>query len=166
MLLAGERDGDEMSTVTAEALGSHQFLRGMRDTYLAYMAEAASLVTVPVRHRFFEAGGVARHFWLIRAGQVALDVRACGDGQRIVVESLGRGEVVGLPWFLFPHRLEFGAITLQPTEAFEIDGQQVRLRCDEDPGFGYEFTRRLIIVVVRRLQSTRIRLVEFAGTAR
>lgn len=152
-----------MTTVTGAALANHQFLRGMPDPYLAYLAGAASLVTVPARHRFFEMGGVAQRFWLIRAGQVALDVRARGNGRRVVVEALGRGEVVGLSWFLPPFRWEFGAVALQPTEAFEIDGQQIRLLCEEDPGFGYEFTRRLIAVVIRRLQATRIRMIEFSG---
>lgn len=152
-----------MSTVTGAALASHQFLRGMPEEHLNYLAKAASLVTVPVRHRFFETGGVARRFWLIRAGQVALDVRAAHDGQRVVIESLGRGEVVGLSWFLPPYRWETGAIALQPTEAFEVDGQELLLRCDEDPVFGYEFTRRLTGVVIRRLQATRIRLTGFSG---
>lgn len=148
-----------MTTVTTPALGGHQFLRGMPTPYLAYLADAATVVDVPAGHRFFSAGQVARRFWLIRAGQVALDLRAPGDG-RLIVESLGRGEMVGLSWFLPPFRWEFGAVALQPTEVFELDGEAVRLRCESDPGFGYEFTRRLIAVVIRRLQATRAAMLD------
>jgi CRP-like cAMP-binding protein len=126
---------------------------------LAFLASRATLVTVPARYRFFEVGGPAQHFLLIRAGQVALDLPDPGQG-RLVVESIGRGEVVGASWFFPPYRWEFGAIAVQPTEAFELDAPSVRKRCDEDPDFGYELTRRLIAVVARRLQGTRRRMIQ------
>ena len=54
----------------------------------------------------------------------------------------------------------FGALALQPTEAFEFDAAVVLRCCDEDPAFGYELTRRVLAAVARRLQATRARLVE------
>src|SRR6478736_7059841 len=80
--------GGDMTNVTAPALAGHRFLRDMPAAHLAFLAEVTSLVTVPARHRFFEAGGVAKRFWLIRAGQIAVDMRAPGDG-RAVIETLG-----------------------------------------------------------------------------
>jgi len=151
-----------MTTVTASALGGHQFLRGMPDEHLAYLAGHAVLLSVPARHRFYEVGGPARRFLLIRAGQVALDMQEPGDG-RLVVEAIGRGEVVGVSWFFPPYRWQFGAVALQPTEAFELDGLAVREHCEQDPDFGYQFTRRLITVVARRLQGTRVRMISLCG---
>ena len=58
-----------MTAVAVPALAGHQFLRGMPARHLAYLAEVASLVTVPAHHRFFETGAVAQHFWLVRAGR-------------------------------------------------------------------------------------------------
>jgi CRP-like cAMP-binding protein len=151
-----------MTTVTAPALAGHQFLRGMPARHLAFLASRATLVTVPAGYRFFEVGGPAQYFLLIRAGQVALDVPEPGRG-RLVVESLGRGEVVGVSWFFLPYRWEFGAVAVQPTEAFKLAALPVRQRCEEDPDFGYEFTRRLIAVVARRLQGTRRRMIQLCG---
>lgn len=130
--------------------------------HLAYLAGVTTLSTVPARHRFFDAGAAARYFWLIRAGQVALDVQAPGAG-RVVVETLGRGEMVGVSWFFPPFLWQFGAMAVQPTEAFQVDAAAVRERCDSDPDFGYQFTRRMIVVVARRLQATRIRLLDACG---
>ncbi|MGH3197913.1 MAG: hypothetical protein ACRDOH_18600 [Streptosporangiaceae bacterium] len=48
-----------MIEVTAEALAAHPFLHGMSLDHLAVLAEAASDVTFPVRHRLFEDGGSA-----------------------------------------------------------------------------------------------------------
>ena len=151
-----------MTKVTAPALGGHLFLRGMPDEHLAYLAEHAVLLSVPARHRFFEVGSPAQRFLLIRAGQVALDMQAPGDG-RLVVEAIGRGEVVGVSWFFPPYRWQFGAVALQPTEAFELDGAAVREHCETDPDFGYQFTRRLITVVARRLQGARVRMISLCG---
>ena len=151
-----------MTKVTASALSTHQFLRGMPGEHLEFLAGHAVLRSVPARHRFFEVGGAAQRFLLIRAGQVALDLLAPGDG-RLVVEAIGRGEVVGVSWFFPPYRWQFGAVALQPTEAFDLDGAAVREHCEADPDFGYQFTRRLITVVARRLQGTRVRMISLCG---
>ena len=98
-------------------------------------------------------------FWLIRAGQVALDIDVPG-GRRIILETLGRGELVGLSWFLPPFPWQFGAIATQSTEAFEFDAATVLRCCNEDPAFGYELTRRVLTATAHRLQSTRSRLLE------
>jgi CRP/FNR family cyclic AMP-dependent transcriptional regulator len=152
-----------MTGVAAPALAGHRFLRGMPAQHLAYLAEVTSLVTVPARQRLFEAGEVAHHCWLIRAGQVEVDLRAPGAG-RVVIQALGRGEMLGVSWFFPPFQWQFGAVTGQPTELFELDAAAVRGRCETDPDFGYEFTRRMIVVVATRLQATRIQLLEgFTG---
>ena len=152
-----------MSTapVLASALAGQAFLRGMPAAHLGQLAAAASLTSVPAGHRFFSAGGVPRQFWLIRAGQVALDIDAPGQ-RRIIVETLGRGEVVGLSWFLPPFEWQFGAVALQPTEAFEFDAAAVRRSCEQDPAFGYELTCRLLTAVTGRLQATRAKLIDLS----
>jgi len=148
-----------MPAVAAQALAGHQFLRGMPAQHLAHLAEAASLVTVAARHRLFEAGGVAQHFWLVRAGQIAVDMQAPGAG-RVVIQTVGRGEMLGLSWFFPPYLWQFGAVAVQPAELFEFDAAAVRGRCETDTDFGYEFTRRMIVAVAGRLQATRRQLLE------
>jgi len=148
-----------MADVAVPALAGHRFLRGMPAAHLAFLAGVTSVVTVPARHRFFEAGGVAKRFWLIRAGQIAVDMRAPGDG-RAVIETQGRGDVLGVSWFFPPFQWQFGAVAVQPAELFECDAAAVRGRCDADPAFGFEFTRRMIVVVAKRLQATRAQLLD------
>jgi CRP-like cAMP-binding protein len=148
--------------VAPSALAGNHFLQGMPGAHLARLAEVTTLVTVPAGHRFFRVGTVARQFWLIRAGQVAADIDVPGQG-RIVLETLGRGELVGVSWFFAPFQWQFGAVAVQPTEAFELDAAAVRQGCEDDPEFGYQMTRRLAAVVARRLQSTRRRMLEFCA---
>ena len=147
-----------MIEVTAEALAVHPFLHGMSRDHLVTLAGTASDVTFPARHRLFEDGGSANRFWLIQSGQVALDLHVPGQG-RIKIDTIGMGELLGWSWLFPPYRWAFGAVAASPVEAFEFDGRAVRGCCDTDPLLGYELTQRLARVVAKRLQATRIRLI-------
>jgi CRP/FNR family transcriptional regulator, cyclic AMP receptor protein len=147
--------------VRASALVGCQFLGGLPEAQLGTLAGAATLVSVPAGHEFFRVGTVARQFWVIRAGQVALNVDAPGQGP-LTVETLGRGELVGLSWFLPPFQWQYAARAVQPTEAFEFDAAQVRRHCDEDPALGYQVTRRLFAAAAARLQATRTRMLDLS----
>jgi len=148
-----------MSDVTAASLATHGFLRRMPAGQLAQLAPCASLVVVPRGRRLFEDGGYARRFWLIRSGSVVLDLHIPGQGMA-VIDTLGMGDVLGWSWLFPPHVWAFGAVAVQPVEAFELDGRAVLARCDADPALGYELTRRFLGVVAGRLQATRMRLLD------
>jgi len=106
----------------------------------------------------------ARKFWLIDAGQVALDAMVPGDG-RVTIEMLGRGDLLGLSWLQPPYTWKYGAITTQPMQAFEFDAEAVRAACAKDPVLGYELLLRFMAVAAHRLQATRARLLEARATA-
>ena len=145
-------------------LGGQPFLRGLSDSHLATLADMCSHVLVPAVQRLFEEGATADRFWLIDAGQVTLDAMVPGQG-RVIIETLGRGDVVGLSWLLPSYQWHFGAITTQPMQAFEFDARAVRAACDDDPALGYELSQRFSRVVVHRLQATRARLLDVCAHA-
>ena len=144
------------------ALAGHQFTRGMPADYVAALSGAAKHIKVPARYRLFDEGGIADRFWLIQAGQVALDMSVPGRGL-VVIETLGMGDVIGWSWLYPPYQWRLGAVALRPTQAFEVDGPAVRQMCAADAGFGYELTRRFLAVVVHRLQATRTRLIDISA---
>jgi len=147
-----------MIEVTAASLAAHPFLHGMSRDHLAVLAETASDVTFPARHRLFEDGARATRFWLLQSGYVALDLHVPGQG-RMKIDTIGMGELVGWSWLFPPYKWAFGAVAAGPVEAFEFDGCAVRARCESDPALGYELTQRLARVVAKRLQATRVRLI-------
>lgn len=147
------------TTPPVSIIGAHPFLHGLSGPHVARLAAHARSVRLPARHRLFEEGGTADRFWLIQAGQVALDAVVPGRG-RVVIEHLGRGDVVGLSWLFPPHRWGFGAITTQPLQAFEVDGRAVRAECAQDAALNQEITIRFMRVTLHRLQATRSRLLE------
>ena len=153
-----------MSIETASVLGRQPFLRGLPASQLADLAALCTHVQVPAGQRLFEEGATADRFWLIDAGQVRLDAMVPGQG-RVVIETLGRGDVVGLSWLKPPYQWRFGAVATQPMQAFEFDARAVRTACDADPALGYELTQRLSGLVVQRLQATRARLLDVCAQA-
>jgi CRP/FNR family transcriptional regulator, cyclic AMP receptor protein len=148
-----------MTTDQISVLGAQPFLRGMPSAQLAELAELCDHVSIPSRQRLFDEGSRADRFWIIDAGQVTLDASVPGQG-RVIIEALGRGDVIGLSWMLAPYQWRFGAVATQPTQAFVFDAPAVRAACDADPLLGYELSRRFSAVVVRRLQATRARLID------
>jgi CRP/FNR family transcriptional regulator, cyclic AMP receptor protein len=148
-----------MTTYERSALGTQPFLRGLPPGQLAILAGLCRHVTVPPGQRLFEEDSRATCFWLIDAGQVALDVRIPGQGQ-VQIERLGRNDVIGLSWMLPPYQWRFGAVSTQRMQAFEFDAPATRAACDADPALGYELTRRFSAIIVHRLQATRLRLLE------
>jgi CRP-like cAMP-binding protein len=151
-----------MNSTPASALAGHQFTRGMPPDYIAALAGAARHIRVPARHRLFDEGGTADRFWLIQAGQVALDMHVPGRGL-VVIETLGMGDVIGWSWLYSPFQWRLGAVALRSTQAFEVDGHAVREMCAANSGFGYELTRRFLVVVINRLQATRTRLIDISA---
>lgn len=147
-----------MIEVTAAALAAHPMLRGMSTDHLAVLAGSASDVAFPAGHRLFEEGGSANQFWLVQSGSVALDLHVPGHG-RVRIDTVGMGELVGWSWRFPPYLWAFGAVAASPVEAFEFDARAVRASCASEPEFGHELTERLALVLAKRLQSTRARLI-------
>jgi len=140
-------------------IGALPLLRGLPTEQIARLAAVAHHVSVPKNHRLFEENAPADRFWIIEAGQVALDVLEPGVG-RLTIETLGRGDVVGLSWIVPPYQWQFGAVCTQPMQAFEFDARAVRAACAQDPAFGYAIAMRFMAVASHRLQATRTRLLQ------
>jgi CRP/FNR family transcriptional regulator, cyclic AMP receptor protein len=151
-----------MTEVSAATLAAHPFLRGMSGDQLKLLTEAACDVSYPARHRLFEDGGSAAHFWLIQSGRVSLDLYVPGEGP-VVIETIGMGELLGWSWLFPPYKWAFGTVTAAAVRAVQFDAAAVRELCAADPGLGYELNQRITRVLANRLQSTRIRLIGRSG---
>ncbi|WP_405067636.1 cyclic nucleotide-binding domain-containing protein [Kribbella sp. NBC_01510] len=112
--------------------------------------------------RLFDEDGAANCCWLIQHGRVALDTAVPGRGH-VVVQTLGPGDLLGWSWLVPPYRWHFGARAVGTVHATAFDAERLRLLADQDPSLGYALTRRLLVVVLDRLQSTRARLLDVYG---
>lgn len=153
-----------MSGPDANALGGHQFLRGMRTEHLERLAAVARYENLPAGHRLFDEGRRADRFWLIQTGQIAIDARVPGRGG-VRIQTLAGGTVLGWSWLFPPHRWRFGAVATTPVHTISLDAPAVRKLCDADPELGYELHRRFSAILLDRLQNTRMRLVDVHATS-
>jgi CRP/FNR family transcriptional regulator, cyclic AMP receptor protein len=112
------------------------------------MGLSALLTPGPPTHP--EPGGIS---FRLRRG-----VRSQGSG-RVIIDSIGIGDLLGCSWLFPPYRWAFGAACVTAVRAFEFDAAAIRVRCAADPEFGAEFRERLLRVLARRLQGTRTRLI-------
>ena len=147
-----------METVR-DMLATQPFLAGLSKEQRDKLLPWARKATFPTGARIFEEGRGADRFWIVREGRVSLETQVPGRGA-VVVESLGRGAVLGWSWLFPPYRWHFSAAAGEVTLALEFDGAAVRELCQRDPALGYDLAMRFTEVVVDRLQSTRLRLLD------
>ena len=104
----------------------------------------------------------ANEFFLIREGNVALELHVPGRPP-LVIATLGAGEIVGASWLVPPYRWNFDARAVAATRAFGVDATCLRAKCDADHHFGYEMMKRLLPVMVGRMQAARQQLLDVYG---
>jgi CRP/FNR family transcriptional regulator, cyclic AMP receptor protein len=148
-----------MSGVSVRELGQHAFASGLTIGQLERLAALAVMVELPSGRRLFEEGGKAARLWLVRTGQIALDLRVPGR-ERIIVETLGPGDELGLSWLTPAAQWQFGAMAQLPVSAFEFSSAALIDLCETDHELGYQLTRRLLATAIARLQAARIRILD------
>ncbi|MFJ1821296.1 cyclic nucleotide-binding domain-containing protein [Streptomyces sp. NPDC088139] len=124
--------------------------------------QASREVPLVLGARLFEEGRRADRFWVIRSGQVEVDLHVPGR-RAAVVETLGRDELLGWSWLFPPHVWHLGARVIQAGQAVEFDAAAVRSLCEADAALGRAVYRFVADTVAERLYGTRTRLLQLYG---
>ena len=107
-------------------------------------------------------GDAADTFYVIRHGRVTLETPAPASGP-LLIASLGDGTVVGWSWLFPPYRWHFDARAIDDTRAIAFDGACLRGKCEADHELGYVLMQRFAQIILDRLQSTRLQLLDVYG---
>jgi CRP-like cAMP-binding protein len=145
-------------------LKQHPFLAGLSDEHMHTIVGCASNVRFPEGASIIREGELANTFYLIRTGRVALEVDVSGKGG-LRIQTTGPGEILGWSWLISPYRWHFSGVAVVDTRAIALDGECLRTKCEKDPHFGYEMLKRLSQVMERRLEATRLQLLDMYGPA-
>jgi CRP-like cAMP-binding protein len=140
----------------------HDFFKGMEERHIKLIAGCAKNVRVTEGKMLFREGDPANQFFLIRDGQVAIEVHVPTRGN-ITIQTAQTGDVVGWSWLVEPHRWHFGARAQRPTRALAFDGKCLRGKCERDHSLGYELFKRFTPLMVDRLEATIVQLLDLYG---
>jgi CRP-like cAMP-binding protein len=154
-----------MSTESLEkVLSAHPFFQGLSEEHRALLTGCASNVVIGAGDYVFREEQPADRFFVLRQGRVGLEI-ASPLGP-VTIETLEGGEVLGWSWLFPPYKSHFDARALTQVRALSLDGTCLRGKCDADPKLGYDLMRRFAEIVVRRLESTRVQLMDLYGQPR
>ena len=152
-----------METTSLEkTVREHPFFAGLDEEFLKLVGGCAKNVRFEAGQYLFHEGGAADQLFLIRHGTVALEVAVPGRGP-LIFQTVGEGEIVGLSWLFPPYRWAFDARARELVRAVAMDGKCLRDKCEADHDLGYDVMKRLVPILIQRLQATRMQILDVYG---
>ncbi len=148
-----------------DLLVDHPFFKGMTDDQVRVVAETGTLVRYSEGEYIFTDGGKADACYLILDGNVALGLQTPGGGPRAIL-TLHAGDLLGWSWLYPPYRWSYDAHVHSATEVVRFDGPLLKEAAESDPALGYELMKRFTAMLVKRMQSIRIQLLDVYSTPR
>jgi len=143
-------------------LPDHPFFTGLDAATTDLLAGCAMNVHVRAGEFLFREGEAADHFYVLRHGRIAIEVRTPARG--VVLDTVDDGDVVGWSWMVPPYRWAVDACATESTSAVALDATCLLARFEEDPRVGYQMLQRVMSAMADRLYSARIRLLDLYGT--
>ena len=138
------------------ALRRMSFLHDIEDQYLQALAPLAELRELRPGTVLFREGQSHPNIYLVIAGSVALDFRFSSR----VLQTVGPGELLGWTPILGGVEMTATARVLEPTQAVAIRASQLIALCEHNPRFGFEFMRQTARALSRRLNATKLQLLD------
>jgi CRP/FNR family transcriptional regulator, cyclic AMP receptor protein len=139
----------------------HPFLAGMSHHHLVLLTDCAAATHFKRGDVILEQGLLADRFYLIESGRVRLESSGL-DHERVIVETIGDGDLLGWSWMFPPYVWHFTARAMQPADALVFSGNVLREICERDHSLGYELFKRMSAVMLKRLQSARAKMLPVA----
>lgn len=140
----------------------HPFFRGLDETFCDLVCTCARNVRFNSNEYLLHEGGAADTLYLIRHGHVALEIAVPG-GPPVCFQTLGDDELVGISWLVPPYRWTYDARAVELTRAIAMDAGCLRGKCEANHDLGYEVMKRLMPILVSRLQATRMQILDVYG---
>ena len=147
-----------------DILRQHPFLAGLSEDHMQVLVGCASNVRFAEGAPLIHEGEIANKFYLVRAGRIALETDVNARG-KIRIQTVGPGDVLGWSWLISPFRWHFNALAVADVRAVALDGECLRKKCEDDHDFGYEMLSRFSRVMERRLEATRVQLLDLYTTS-
>jgi CRP/FNR family transcriptional regulator, cyclic AMP receptor protein len=140
-------------------LRNHPFLKDLDEEYLKQIVGCASNVAFSENEVIFREGDEAEKFYLVRTGEVALELNGRDKGD-IRILTIGPGQILGWSWIISPYKWHFNAMAIEDTRVIALDCECLRNKCETDSKLGYEMLKRFSHILEQRLYATRMQLLD------
>ena len=144
---------------TTDYLSNHAFFKGLDDDFIRFLSESATKIRIKAGESLFKQGTRADKFYLLRSGQVVVQVPALME-PTLDIQTLGEDQILGWSWLIAPYRWSFQARAVEDSELLEFDGTAILAHCEEDPKFGYELFKRFASLMSERLDAARQKMMD------
>ena len=145
-----------------QLLAAHPFFAGLGEELHEFFAGCGRNTHFGEGDYLAHTGEPADTCYLVRRGRVALEMVGPG-GQRLVIDTVDAGGMVGQSWLVPPYRWYLDARAVEPTDAIELDAACLRGKCDADPRLGYLLLQRVAHTMYERMQAARVQLQDVYG---
>jgi CRP-like cAMP-binding protein len=111
----------------------------------------------------FKEGDAADDFYLIISGKVSLMMNMdASDSRQLELDTLVRGDPLGLSALIEPHLYQMGALAEDDTRLVKIDAQAMADLLAKYPQMGYRVMMAVARMAGERLNHLRVRFVSLA----
>jgi CRP/FNR family cyclic AMP-dependent transcriptional regulator len=141
---------------------AHPFFAGLEAELGQVISGCARNLRFDPGQYLFHEGEAANEFYLIRQGSVALEIQPPAQSA-IGFATEHEGGIVGTSWLVPPYRWRFDARAVELTRAIGMDARCLRDKCEANHHLGYEMMKRVLPVIVRRLDETRLQMLDVYG---
>lgn len=140
-------------------LSSTELLSHLTDDEISFLNSVSHEASFDADAVLFDEDEPADSFFIVVTGKVGLEL-VSPRRRPIVIQTLGKGELIGLSWFFPPHSWSWRARALNATTAFGFDAAAVRARCEEDQNLSEQILRMVAKEAVDRLHAARTQLLD------
>lgn len=143
----------------ARLIAEQPLLKDLDPHCLRILSDCAMPASFTAGDVVFREGEPANRFYLMLEGAIEL-VSYAGNGERVVIQTIGPGDVLGWSWLFPPYYWQFDARAVSDTKAIFFYATPLREECEADHDLGYELMKRMAGIMLRRLQATRRQLLQ------
>jgi CRP/FNR family transcriptional regulator, cyclic AMP receptor protein len=137
----------------------HAFLAGFSPQQRADLSAAAQAFEAAAGDLLAREGKPADAFYLIQAGQVAIELNRPGK-EAAHIQTIGPNEAVGWSWIVPPYRWEYDARALDLVAGVRFDANLLRKLCERDIALRAALYEKLVAIIAARLTATRLQLLD------
>jgi CRP-like cAMP-binding protein len=150
---------EDPAMLVLDKLEKLNFCKGLAIEYQRRLFALGEIKSYPVGERLFFEGQICKDIFLLAEGQMVLETSLPGQ-EPMRLQIVGPGELLGWSPILGLGPMTATARAITPCHVLALNADRIWSLAEEDPKFVLELMRRVAITLARRLNATRLQLLE------